>query len=194
MVLSLKRWKSRSSPGIEAGEHKTFVSLMRTHLQVIYPGAGWSSPVARQAHNLKVTGSNPVPATTPIYQTVSGYPEAVFLCLLFVACRQSFAACCAPLAARRARLAAFLAHDVEFLGIFWDSMLHPRRRDPHGAPRRSLCGRLPKGLEALVIYVSVRQRQEAAVARSILGSWPRICAASLWRSQAGIAAQQGPAR
>ena len=26
--------------------------------------AGWSSPVARQAHNLKVTGSNPVPATT----------------------------------------------------------------------------------------------------------------------------------
>ena len=26
-------------------------------------GAGWSSPVARQAHNLKVTGSNPVPVT-----------------------------------------------------------------------------------------------------------------------------------
>src|SRR5581483_6890573 len=26
--------------------------------------AGWSSPVARQAHNLKVTGSNPVPAPT----------------------------------------------------------------------------------------------------------------------------------
>ncbi|WP_235188260.1 hypothetical protein, partial [Sphingomonas sp. FUKUSWIS1] len=25
-----------------------------------------SSPVARQAHNLKVTGSNPVPATTDI--------------------------------------------------------------------------------------------------------------------------------
>jgi hypothetical protein len=24
--------------------------------------AGWSSPVARQAHNLEVTGSNPVPA------------------------------------------------------------------------------------------------------------------------------------
>jgi hypothetical protein len=26
-------------------------------------GAGWSSPVARQAHNLKVLGSNPSPAT-----------------------------------------------------------------------------------------------------------------------------------
>ena len=25
--------------------------------------AGWSSPVARQAHNLKVVGSNPTPAT-----------------------------------------------------------------------------------------------------------------------------------
>ena len=29
--------------------------------------AGWSSPVARQAHNLKVAGSNPAPAT------ISGY-------------------------------------------------------------------------------------------------------------------------
>src|SRR5690349_20020112 len=27
--------------------------------------AGWSSPVARQAHNLKVAGSNPAPATRP---------------------------------------------------------------------------------------------------------------------------------
>ena len=28
--------------------------------------AGWSSPVARQAHNLKVAGSNPAPATIVI--------------------------------------------------------------------------------------------------------------------------------
>ena len=28
-----------------------------------HPDAGWSSPVARQAHNLKVRGSNPLPAT-----------------------------------------------------------------------------------------------------------------------------------
>ena len=28
--------------------------------------AGWSSPVARQAHNLKVVGSNPAPATNLI--------------------------------------------------------------------------------------------------------------------------------
>ncbi len=29
--------------------------------------AGWSSPVARQAHNLKVAGSNPAPATNAIF-------------------------------------------------------------------------------------------------------------------------------
>lgn len=28
--------------------------------------AGWSSPVAREAHNLEVAGSNPAPATNPI--------------------------------------------------------------------------------------------------------------------------------
>ena len=33
------------------------------------PGAGWSSPVARQAHNLKVAGSNPAPATKPSQPT-----------------------------------------------------------------------------------------------------------------------------
>jgi hypothetical protein len=31
--------------------------------------AGWSSPVARQAHNLKVVGSNPTPATTAMANT-----------------------------------------------------------------------------------------------------------------------------
>ena len=36
--------------------------------------AGWSSPVARQAHNLKVTGSNPVPATKQYNGLPSGRP------------------------------------------------------------------------------------------------------------------------
>ena len=34
------------------------------HTSAPHLAAGWSSPVARQAHNLKVTGSNPVPAST----------------------------------------------------------------------------------------------------------------------------------
>ena len=112
MVLTLKRWKSRSSPGIAASElgSNPFTSqradphgqpfwrlcqprprchaerflgncnaerppeLMRGKprsrtrspaLEAKQIGAaGWSSPVARQAHNLKVVGSNPTPATT----------------------------------------------------------------------------------------------------------------------------------
>ena len=84
MVLSLKRWKSRSSPGIVAGGYEQR-GQEPIHIhpnrptrsgRQQHPGhrchtstrpnpsvAGWSSPVARQAHNLKVTGSNPVPAT-----------------------------------------------------------------------------------------------------------------------------------
>ena len=37
--------------------------------------AGWSSPVAREAHNLEVTGSNPVPA---IKQKAQGIPPGLF--------------------------------------------------------------------------------------------------------------------
>ena len=35
--------------------------------------AGWSSPVARQAHNLKVVGSNPAPATKGKQGFVTGF-------------------------------------------------------------------------------------------------------------------------
>src|SRR3990167_4789987 len=105
MVLPLKRWKSRSSPGIEAGgcaetkpihdasgrpfwrlwrkllmpakmitrggaarqpichANRTNKGLLGCHAQLGNGDAGWSSPVARQAHNLKVVGSNPTPAT-----------------------------------------------------------------------------------------------------------------------------------
>ena len=83
MVLLLKQWKSRSSPGFEASVSRepirivikgrcrnfraaAFVSrapIQSITLMGIRLGAGWSSPVARQAHNLKVVGSNPTPAT-----------------------------------------------------------------------------------------------------------------------------------
>ena len=44
-------------------------------------GAGWSSPVARQAHNLKVAGSNPAPATksTTQYQRLTHIQREPFL-------------------------------------------------------------------------------------------------------------------
>ncbi len=37
--------------------------FLRASLILLTSDAGWSSPVARQAHNLEVAGSNPVPAT-----------------------------------------------------------------------------------------------------------------------------------
>ena len=49
MVLHLKVWESKSLPSLSA--------------TAFFFDAGWSSPVARQAHNLKVVGSNPTPAT-----------------------------------------------------------------------------------------------------------------------------------
>ena len=44
--------------------------------------AGWSSPVARQAHNLKVIGSNPIPATKlgPLDQSVTSGLTGFFMC------------------------------------------------------------------------------------------------------------------
>ena len=154
MVLTLKRWKSRTSPGIEAGAR----GVKKTHSQDkgrssheqrpykrAAPGnwlgplgvsnkdapratqpnmvtrggaarrpdrhrrdghtkdasglhsaqhgdAGWSSPVARQAHNLKVVGSNPTPATnntTPA--TAQENPEQSF-CACFLKVRPRSAA------------------------------------------------------------------------------------------------------
>ena len=81
MVLVPKHWKSRSSPGIIAdGLGTNPFTISKKPLPVhtarrlfrlwipsrrhTYGTAGWSSPVARQAHNLKVVGSNPTPATT----------------------------------------------------------------------------------------------------------------------------------
>ena len=76
MVLVPKHWKSRSPPGIAAGGQRketTHSQSQRADPQgrpfwrLCTPAngaAGWSSPVARQAHNLKVVGSNPTPATS----------------------------------------------------------------------------------------------------------------------------------
>ena len=79
MVLCLKTWESRPPPGPPSSDtfplphppsvpHGTKGPKRPRHrfsrdTPGTIPGAGWSSPVARQAHNLKVTGSNPVPAT-----------------------------------------------------------------------------------------------------------------------------------
>jgi hypothetical protein len=49
-----------SGPRLQAGRTLCFEGRFLSGTDKF--DAGWSSPVARQAHNLKVTGSNPVPA------------------------------------------------------------------------------------------------------------------------------------
>ena len=68
MVLRLKARESRSPPGLPGGQRNEDKSQIRTSRTLSSfrsnpLAAGWSSPVARQAHNLKVVGSNPTPAT-----------------------------------------------------------------------------------------------------------------------------------
>ena len=89
MVLRLKTRESRSLPALPSawttrkrllfrctlarplaspaafGRGRTVLSRVRARSSGVPPahGAGWSSLVARQAHNLKVVGSNPTPAT-----------------------------------------------------------------------------------------------------------------------------------
>jgi hypothetical protein len=60
MVLCLKARESRSLPGLPSAKRP--LRIRRSTRQHGFD-AGWSSPVARQAHNLKVVGSNPAPAT-----------------------------------------------------------------------------------------------------------------------------------
>ena len=57
---SLTKWNlsALSIPG-----RACYISLAVCRTPAARIGAGWSSPVARQAHNLKVVGSNPTPAT-----------------------------------------------------------------------------------------------------------------------------------
>ncbi len=50
----------------ECGPHLDSLSFDRTSAHCYYRYAGWSSPVARWAHNPKVGGSNPPPATNAI--------------------------------------------------------------------------------------------------------------------------------
>src|SRR5476649_2542111 len=57
MVLCLKARESRSLPSLPNAKTFPIDDI------VLGFAAGWSSPVARQAHNLKVVGSNPAPAT-----------------------------------------------------------------------------------------------------------------------------------
>ena len=76
MVLCLNTRESRSLPGLLSTQIINIFSIpcKTVHIgakrennpyriKLYHLDAGWSSPVARQAHNLKAAGSNPAPAT-----------------------------------------------------------------------------------------------------------------------------------
>ncbi len=63
-------WYCASRHG-RVGRRQVLQPIPTTNTHTITP-AGWSSPVARQAHNLKAAGSNPAPATI---STRKRYPE-----------------------------------------------------------------------------------------------------------------------
>ena len=56
-ILGFPRYRCGRPPALRSP------TLRGNALPRLHGGAGWSSPVARQAHNLKVAGSNPAPAT-----------------------------------------------------------------------------------------------------------------------------------
>ena len=78
MVLRLKTWESSSPPNLA----KSQTSLTCKSKSV----AGWSSQVARQAHNLKVRGSNPLPATNFPNKTTTR-PARLMRAFLRLSCR-----------------------------------------------------------------------------------------------------------
>ncbi len=74
----LKTGRSRKAPqGRTAAAPYWRVSqangCSRRRLRPTQVVAGWSSPVARQAHNLKVVGSNPTPATNKTARLRGGF-------------------------------------------------------------------------------------------------------------------------
>ena len=69
------RWAGRDSRGFSLRSRKRLCYIECPRLRESN-SAGWSSLVARRAHNPKVTGSNPVPATNEIAEfRLAGAPR-----------------------------------------------------------------------------------------------------------------------
>ena len=63
-----------TAPGETCGQRQGWCPISAVLRASRSHDAGWSSPVARQAHNLKVLGSNPSPATIQTDQQGNGSP------------------------------------------------------------------------------------------------------------------------
>ena len=58
------QWRKFASDQIQLPQGMALLASPALRRRRLLGAAGWSSLVARQAHNLKVVGSNPTPATT----------------------------------------------------------------------------------------------------------------------------------
>ena len=65
-----------------------FDSGPRHHKKVGRSDAGWSSLVARRAHNPKVVGSNPAPATISYFNDCGGVAQLARACGSYPQCQQ----------------------------------------------------------------------------------------------------------
>jgi hypothetical protein len=77
------------------GSHFSFALLhpaSRLNLKFKHCDAGWSSPVARQAHNLKVVSSNLAPATKSEEKTPANSTFAGVFHLVSIFCTQQYQA------------------------------------------------------------------------------------------------------
>jgi hypothetical protein len=74
-LLHKPRCAGHPAPSIPTPRH---ADQFRPVAQDARFNAGWSSPVARQAHNLKVIGSNPIPATTDSLTSAAGVRLSAF--------------------------------------------------------------------------------------------------------------------
>jgi hypothetical protein len=87
--------------------------------------AGWSSPVARQAHNLKAAGSNPAPATN---FEMKALPYGRAFVLGQVGLPASFSFCGILFVWRVNRVC--LCPSIDFIGVTWEELINGGSGDP----------------------------------------------------------------
>ncbi len=122
----------------------------------IYAGnAGWSSPVARQAHNLKAAGSNPAPAT--IFKAINNkaLPSRRAICVFALR---------SPGSAQHFFEYCPLVEELCFL------LARSKRQDRVRSPRSTITSSAPSGTRSMR-FTSVRSSSAACALVSSLPSW-----------------------
>ena len=79
-LFNQRKWgECLEAMGVEILSETSCATFFEPYIALSFT-AGWSSPVARQAHNLKVVGSNPAPATNLKNNALAEMRGRSFLC------------------------------------------------------------------------------------------------------------------